>query len=91
MITWKNVKEELKARGGTTKEDIERIETMTLLIGAIIEKRIECGYSQRDLAEMCGLPHSSVARIEAGRVSPNIDTLIKIIKPLGLKLTITSI
>lgn len=91
MNTWSDLKKELKAKGGTVKEDIERIEMMTELIGAIIEKRIECGYSQRELAEMCGLPHSSVARIEAGRVSPNIDTLIRIIKPLGLKLTITTI
>ena len=91
MTTWEDLKKRLKEKGGTAKEDIERIEMMTTLIGAIIEKRIECGYSQRELAEMCGLPHSSIARIESGRVSPNIDTLIKIIKPLGLKISLTTI
>ena len=48
------------------------------------------GISERELAEICGLPHSSVARIESCSVKPKVDTLLKIMKPLGLTLITTS-
>ena len=35
---------------------------------------------------MDGLPHSSIARIESCAVKPKVETLIKIMKPLGLTL-----
>lgn len=44
--------------------------------------------SQRDLAELCGLPHSSVARIESGKSSPNLSTLLKIFRQLGLNFSV---
>ncbi|MGI6056747.1 MAG: helix-turn-helix domain-containing protein [Bilifractor sp.] len=40
------------------------------------------------MAEMCGLPHSSVARIESGKSSPNLTTLLKIFDTLGLTLSV---
>ena len=44
----------------------------------------ELGLSQRDLAKLCHLPQSSIARLEAGITSPRLDTLEKILAPLGL-------
>ncbi len=70
------------------EQGIEEMETLAAIIDSIIERRKECGYSQRQLAEICGLPHSSVARIESYAVKPNVDTLIKIMKPLGLTLSV---
>ena len=49
------------------------------------------GISQRDLAAMCGIPQSSVARIESYKTTPNLDTLLKIMQTLGLKLTVEPI
>ena len=45
--------------------------------------------SQRDLASICGIPQSSVARIESYAGTPKLDTLIKIMRSLGLKLTVS--
>lgn len=42
-----------------------------------------------DLADMCVIPQSSVARIETFKTIPKIDTLLKIMQPLGLKLTVS--
>lgn len=78
----KNVKE----HNLIVRKDIKEIDPLALIVSTIIEKRNELGYSQRELAEICGLPHSSVARIEAGTVKPKVETLIKIMKPLGLTL-----
>ena len=56
----------------------------------MIERRHFLELSQRDLARLCGIPHSSVARIEAGRTTPNLSTLLKIFHQLGLRFTVQS-
>lgn len=76
---------------GGAKKNIEKPKELAITVGAIIEKRTELGISQRDLADMCGIPQSSVARIETFKTIPKIDTLLKIMQPqpLGLKLTVS--
>lgn len=90
-ITWDKVKEELKAGNNTSKQIIEEIETYVDIIAALNSKRQELGITQRDLAKLCKIPQSSVARIESFKVSPNIDTLLKLLRPLGLTLSVTSL
>ena len=91
MRTWEDFKKNAKELDSSVKEDIEEMETLALIVSAIIEKRNELGYSQRELADICGLTHSSVARIEACTVKPKVETLIKIMKPLGLTLSAVAI
>ena len=91
MRTWEDFKNEAKSKDNQIKEDIEEMETLATIINAIIEKRNELGISQRELANICGLPHSSIARIESCAVKPKVETLIKIMKPLGLTLTAKAI
>lgn len=90
MRTWEDYKKETRKLNDVAKEDVEEMETLASIISAIIERRNELGYSQRQLADACGLPQSSVARIEACVVKPNVETLIKIMKPLGLSLSVVS-
>lgn len=90
MRTWEDFKNEAKSKDSQIKEDIEEMETLATIINAIIKKRNELGISQRELASICGLPHSSVARIEACTVKPNIGTLLKIMRPLGLTLQVSN-
>ena len=86
MRTWEDFKKEVKDINPSLKEDIEEMETLAKIITAIIERRNELGISQRELAAKCSLPQSSIARIEACIVKPKIDTLLKIMAPLGLTL-----
>ena len=46
------------------------------------------GLSQQDLAKLCDIPQSTIARIETFKTTPNIDTLIKITHKLGLKVAV---
>ncbi len=46
------------------------------------------GISQRELAQRCGLPQSTVGRIEAGLVVPNLLTLAKIAEVLQLEISV---
>ncbi len=52
----------------------------------IKELRQEKGFSQRQLADMCGLQQSHIARIEAGRYSVGLDTLALIGSAIGKKI-----
>lgn len=90
MKTWEDFKKNSKNINTQIKEDIEEMEALANIINEIIKKRIELGISQRELAQICGLPHSSVARIESCVVKPKVDTLLKIMKPLGLTLITSS-
>lgn len=91
MKTWNEYKEYVKDVDEIAKNDIEEIEIMALIISEMVAKRKELGISQRDLAALCGMPQSSVARIESYKTVPNLDTLLKIMQPLGLKLTVSTV
>ena len=86
MSDWTKYKENLRKSNPELGKDIDEVEEISAIVGAMIEQRHELNLSQRDLAKMCGIPHSSVARIESGRTTPNLSTLIKIFKQLGLEL-----
>ncbi|BAL83662.1 putative Xre family transcriptional regulator [Selenomonas ruminantium subsp. lactilytica TAM6421] len=88
MRTWNDYKDHVKAIDPVAKKDIENIEELTTIVSSLIAKRTELGISQRELAAECGLPQSSVARIESFKTTPKFDTLLKIMRPLGLKLQI---
>lgn len=90
MRIWEDYKKDVKEVSDVAKQDIEEMEVLAAIVTAIINKRNELGYTQRDLATICGLPQSSVARIEACVVKPNVETLIKIMKPLGLTLSVVN-
>lgn len=89
MRTWEDYKNHVKGIDELSKKEIEEIEALASIVSAIINKRNEMGLSQRDLAELCGIPQSSVARIETFKTTPNVETLIKLLQPLGLKLTVS--
>lgn len=72
-----------------SKKDMEEIESIASIVGAIVQQRNDMGISQRELASICGIPQSSVARIESYKTTPKLDTLLKIMQPLGLHLTVS--
>ena len=81
-------KAERESVDAQARGDMEQVEEIAEIVGAMVEQRNAMGISQRDLAAMCGIPQSSVARIESYKTTPNLDTLLKIMQPLGLKLTV---
>lgn len=58
------------------------------LIGKLIEAREKKGFSQKKLAELSGVKQPAIARLESMRVTPQIDTLFKVLKPLGYTIAI---
>ncbi len=71
-----------------TLAEKEKINFEIELIGKMIEAREEKGLSQRQLAEICGVRQPAIARLESMKTTPQIDTLFKILNPLGYTLSI---
>ena len=91
MRTWNGYKDQVRNTAPEIGRDLDEVEALSLIVGQMIERRHDMNLSQRDLAEMCGIPHSSVARIESGRTSPNLSTLLKIFNRLGLCLHVEAV
>ena len=75
-------------KGGQSANDLIEMEEMANIVSKICSKREKLGLSQRDLARMCDIPQSTVARIETYKTSPTLETLIKITRELGLKVAV---
>ena len=90
MKTWNEYKEHVKNVDPDLSKDIHETEEIAAVVSAMVQQRNKLGLSQRELAQMCGIPQSSVARIESFKTTPNVETLLRIMQPLGLKLTVSS-
>lgn len=61
------------------------------LIDELVRARNEQGISQKKLEELSGVKQPIIARMETGKTSPQVSTLIKILKPLGKTLAVVPI
>ena len=90
MRTWNDYKEHVRTVDPEISKDMEEVEALSQIVKAMVEQRNALGLSQRELAALCGIPQSSVARIDSFNTVPNLDTLLKIFQQLGLKLSVTA-
>ena len=88
-MNWNEYKTQVKQTDPVGKEILEEAEAEASIISAMIKQRSALGLSQRDLAALCGIPQSSVARIESNKTTPRLDTLLKLLNQLGLSLNVT--
>ena len=84
--TWEEVRKEI-----FTSEEIVESDLRVALIGELIKARQEQGISQKKLEELSGVKQPIIARMEKGITSPQIDTILKVLAPLGKTLAIVSI
>ncbi|MDR0898588.1 MAG: helix-turn-helix domain-containing protein [Oscillospiraceae bacterium] len=54
----------------------------------MVEAREAKGLSQRELAELSGVKQPAIARLESLKATPRIDTLFKVLHPLGYTIEI---
>ena len=70
-------------------ENIEKYKQQ--LIDELVRVRKEAGISQKQLEILSGIAQPCIARTETGTTDPKLSTLLKLLKPLGLTLSITNI
>ena len=71
-----------------TSEEIAESDLRVALMGEIIKARQEKGYSQKKLEELSGVRQPVIERMEKGTTSPQLDTILKVLFPLGKTLAI---
>ena len=82
-LTW----DELEAEIFTPKE-ISESRARVEIISSIIDARQAKGLSQKELAEITGIKQPAIARLENGHISPSVDTINKLLAPLGKRLAV---
>ncbi|MCL2853986.1 MAG: helix-turn-helix domain-containing protein [Defluviitaleaceae bacterium] len=78
MRKWSDVEKEL-----FTEEQIRESKLRVAIIGELIKARNEQGISQRELEQLSGVKQPIISRMEAGETSPQLDTILKVLAPLG--------
>ena len=69
-------------------EERELIQVEKELILKMSELRHSQGLSQRELAEISGVKQPALARLESMKATPRIDTVLRLLIPLGYTLEI---
>lgn len=71
------------------KKEYDALELEFSIIRQVIQKRLDKGMTQKQLAEKIGTKQSAIARLEGGNSNPSVAFLDKIAKALGGKLEIS--
>ena len=86
MKTWAEVRPKLY-----TAEEIRESNLRVAIIGELIKARNEKNISQRELEQLSGVKQPVISRMEAGETSPQLDTVLRILAPLGKTLAVVPI
>ena len=87
MSTWKEFRKELHI----TDEEENVIEMEKELIRSMVAIREEQGLSQAELAARSSIKQPAIARMEKNVHSPQVDSLLRVLAPLGYTLQIVPI
>lgn len=71
-----------------TPEEIVESDLRVALMSELINARLEKGISQKKLEELSGVKQPVIARMERGSTNPQINTILKVLAPLGKTLAI---
>ena len=71
-----------------TPEELAQSDLRVALIGEMIKARNERGISQKRLEELSGVRQPVIARMETGRQSPTLETVMKLLNSLGKTLAV---
>lgn len=81
--SWDEVRAEL-----FTPQEIAESNIRVAVLGELIKARQEKGLSQKKLGELSGVRQPVIARMERGITSPQLDTVLKVLAPLGKTLAV---
>ena len=91
LTTWEEHEKELLGKGLITEEEIRESELRVALMSEIIKARKELNITQQKLEELSGVKQPVIARMEKMTTNPKIDTVIRVLAPLGMTLAVVPI
>ena len=84
--TWENLRKEI-----LSEKEREECRIWVELQSELIEARNAGLITQTQLEQLSGIPQPMISRIERGASIPTIETLNKLLLPLGKKLAVVNI
>jgi len=71
-----------------TIQELRETDLRVAIICELIKARNELGISQRELEQLSGVKQPIISRMENGETSPQLDTVLKVLAPLGKTLVV---
>ena len=88
MSNWNDVKKNITS---LSPEEWDEIDLKVKIIDEILEARKKAGITQTELEKLTGIKQTFIARFENNRMDPQLTTVLKILRPLGLTLDVVPI
>ena len=85
MSSWDDVKKNLTS---LSREEWDEIDLKVKIIGEISEARKKAGITQSELENLTGIKQTFIARFENNHMDPQLTTVLKLLRPLGLTLDV---
>jgi DNA-binding XRE family transcriptional regulator len=90
-MSWEEHKAEMLANGLISEEEVRESNMRVALMGELIKARKERNITQQQLEKLSGVRQPVIARIENGTNTPKVDTVMRILAPLGMTLAVVPI
>ena len=68
------------------KKEYEALQPERAIIQAIIDARLQTGFTQKELSERTGIAQGDISKLEHGNANPSIRTLQRLASGMGMKL-----
>ena len=91
FTTWEDHEQEMLGEGLITKDEIRESELRVSLMSEIINARKERNITQQRLEELSGVRQPIIARMESMSTDPRLDTVMRVLAPLGKTLAVVPI
>jgi transcriptional regulator with XRE-family HTH domain len=86
LTRWEDLREQI-----LTPEERAASDLRVSMMSSIVRARTEKGITQRKLEEMSGVKQPVIARMESGAASTQLETVLKVLAPLGKTLCVVDI
>lgn len=85
MSNWNDVKKNITS---LSEEDWDEVDLKVKIVGEILEARKKAGITQTELENLTGIKQTFIARFENNHMDPQLTTVLKLLRPLGLTLDV---
>lgn len=85
MSNWNDIKKNMTS---LSQDEWDEIDLKVKIVGEILDARKKAGITQSELESLTGIKQTFIARFENNRMDPQLTTVLKLLRPLGLTLDV---
>lgn len=85
MSNWNDIKKNITS---LSQDEWDEINLKVKIVGEIMDARKKAGITQSELESLTGIKQTFIARFENNRMDPQLTTVLKLLRPLGLTLDV---